>query len=271
MWYMKIRIVLSAATAALSLLAARAGGIDFQKLIDEAAAKGGGRVVVPAGVHETKSLRLRSHVELHLEKGAVLRGSVRHEDYFDFPTDLLDDASDGRGDSDNHYAKDFSAAVAANPTKVKKVITPKQWDVYNLGGASMKVINNAYFGAGNNFANDSSVMYKFISGNQNVLFTGDMGEYSTTLFQDKNVLAECQDCQIVQLAHHGQRGMPTTVYDKLPNIEVCLVPAVWWLFNNDGGTGTNTATLDSFTIRSYFRDRGISHLYSQTNGDVTIR
>ena len=191
--------------------------------------------------------------------------------YFDFPTDLLDDASDGRGDSDNHYAKDFSAAVAANPTKVKKVITPKQWDVYNLGGASMKVINNAYFGAGNNFANDSSVMYKFISGNQNVLFTGDMGEYSTTLFQDKNVLAECQDCQIVQLAHHGQRGMPTTVYDKLPNIEVCLVPAVWWLFNNDGGTGTNTATLDSFTIRSYFRDRGISHLYSQTNGDVTIR
>ena len=85
---MKIRIVLSAATAALSLLAARAGGVDFQKLIDEAAAKGGGRVVVPAGVHETKSLRLRSHVELHLEKGAVLRGSVRHEDYFDFPAEV---------------------------------------------------------------------------------------------------------------------------------------------------------------------------------------
>ena len=88
MWYMKIRIVLSAATAALSLLAARADGIDFQKLIDAAAAKGGGRVVVPAGVHETKSLRLRSHVELHLEKGAVLRGSVRHEDYFDFPAEV---------------------------------------------------------------------------------------------------------------------------------------------------------------------------------------
>ena len=44
--------------------------------------------MVPAGVHETKSLRLRSHVELHLEKGAVLRGSVRHEDYFDFPAEV---------------------------------------------------------------------------------------------------------------------------------------------------------------------------------------
>ena len=86
---MKISMSIFAAAAALSLLSARAdGGMDFQKLIDEAAAKGGGRVVVPAGVHETKSLRLRSHVELHLEKGAVLRGSVRHEDYFDFPADV---------------------------------------------------------------------------------------------------------------------------------------------------------------------------------------
>ncbi len=62
--------------------------IDFQALIDEAAAKGSGRVVVPAGIHNTKSLRLRSHVELHLEKGAVLRGSTCHADYYDFPAEL---------------------------------------------------------------------------------------------------------------------------------------------------------------------------------------
>ena len=35
MWYMKIRIVLSAATAVLSLLAARADGIDFQNELDD--------------------------------------------------------------------------------------------------------------------------------------------------------------------------------------------------------------------------------------------
>ena len=61
---------------------------DFQKLIDEAAAKGGGKVVVPAGIHDTKSLRLRSGVELHLEKGAVLRGSTDYKDYFDFPEEV---------------------------------------------------------------------------------------------------------------------------------------------------------------------------------------
>ncbi|WP_420114414.1 glycoside hydrolase family 28 protein [Pseudactinotalea sp.] len=45
----------------------------LQAEIDAAAQRGGGRVVVPAGVHRTGALRLRSHVDLHLEAGAVLQ------------------------------------------------------------------------------------------------------------------------------------------------------------------------------------------------------
>ena len=45
----------------------------IQRAIDEAAASGGGCVVVPAGEYETAGLVLRSHVELHLEAGALLR------------------------------------------------------------------------------------------------------------------------------------------------------------------------------------------------------
>ena len=52
------------------------------------AAAGGGRVTIPPGVHETGSIRLRSHVELHLEKGAVISGSARQEDYDDMPEDV---------------------------------------------------------------------------------------------------------------------------------------------------------------------------------------
>jgi len=63
-------------------------GIDFQKLVDEAAARGGGRVTVPAGVHETRAIRLKSHVELHLEKGAVLLGGTNAADYANFPADV---------------------------------------------------------------------------------------------------------------------------------------------------------------------------------------
>ena len=45
----------------------------LQQAIDEASAAGGGRVLVPAGVHRTGSLQLRSDIELHLEAGATLQ------------------------------------------------------------------------------------------------------------------------------------------------------------------------------------------------------
>ena len=56
-------------------------GIDFQKLIDDAALAGGGVVTVPPGRHVTKGLILKSNVELHLEKGASLEGSANAADY----------------------------------------------------------------------------------------------------------------------------------------------------------------------------------------------
>ena len=63
-------------------------GAAIQQAIDAAAAAGGGRVVVPAGTYPSGSLRLRSHVELHLAKGARLVGGTKSEDYFSFPTDV---------------------------------------------------------------------------------------------------------------------------------------------------------------------------------------
>ena len=53
----------------------------WQREIDEVAAHGGGRVVIPSGVHPIGGLELRSGVDLHLEKGAVLEGAVGLEHY----------------------------------------------------------------------------------------------------------------------------------------------------------------------------------------------
>jgi len=54
----------------------------LQRAIDACAAAGGGRVIVPAGPAVTVGgVQLRSHVELHLERGAVLRGSPHHADF----------------------------------------------------------------------------------------------------------------------------------------------------------------------------------------------
>jgi len=63
-------------------------GAAIQRTIDVAAAAGGGRVVVGPGEYPSGSLRLRSHVELHLQKGATLVGGTKSEDYYDFPVEI---------------------------------------------------------------------------------------------------------------------------------------------------------------------------------------
>ncbi len=57
----------------------------IQAAVDDAAENGGGRVVVPPGRFCSGSVLLKSHVELHLEKGAVLVSSLREDEIASFP------------------------------------------------------------------------------------------------------------------------------------------------------------------------------------------
>ncbi len=63
-------------------------GADIQVLIDKAFDRGGGKVIVPAGVYEVGSIRLKSNIELHLEEGALLLGADKSEAYDSFPEDV---------------------------------------------------------------------------------------------------------------------------------------------------------------------------------------
>ena len=62
----------------------------IQKTIDTCFLKGGGRVVIPAGIFRTGGLRLRSNVELYLQTGAILEGSLNPEDYTGYLQDELE-------------------------------------------------------------------------------------------------------------------------------------------------------------------------------------
>ena len=61
---------------------------DIQTMIDKAFQNGGGKVVVPAGVYDMGSIQLKSNVELHLEKDALLMGADSSEAYDSFPEDV---------------------------------------------------------------------------------------------------------------------------------------------------------------------------------------
>lgn len=53
----------------------------IQAAIDDCAAHGGGRVVIPAGTFLTGTIWLKSHVELHLAHGSLLQASADINDY----------------------------------------------------------------------------------------------------------------------------------------------------------------------------------------------
>ena len=95
-----MKSVVAALTAAVAALCATAAEYDatrygakpdgatdstaaIQKAIDDCAAKGGGRVLVPGGgKYVTYTLNLKSNVELHVERGATLLGG---EDPLKYP------------------------------------------------------------------------------------------------------------------------------------------------------------------------------------------
>jgi len=60
---------------------ARLSTVAVQQAIDACSHAGGGRVVVPCGGYKIGTIVLRSHVNLHLEMGAVLYGSTDLADY----------------------------------------------------------------------------------------------------------------------------------------------------------------------------------------------
>ncbi len=68
----------------------------IQAAIDDCFLSGGGEVTIPAGKYLTATLRLRSHVTLHLAEDAVLRGVRDPEAYTHFCEDTLQPPEDAK-------------------------------------------------------------------------------------------------------------------------------------------------------------------------------
>jgi len=81
--FMIAGIVAALSAGAADFMPETKDGKGVQAAIDRAAASGGGRVVLKAGVYPSATLYLKSGVELHLGKDAVLQGSALWSDYDD--------------------------------------------------------------------------------------------------------------------------------------------------------------------------------------------
>jgi polygalacturonase len=55
--------------------------VSFKRAIEDCSSRGGGHVIVPAGVYSTGAIQLLNNVDLHLESGAILRFNSNVNEY----------------------------------------------------------------------------------------------------------------------------------------------------------------------------------------------
>jgi hypothetical protein len=175
--------------------------------------------------------------------------------YFHFPTpDILAD----RGDGDNPLVEKWSAVLPQDT----RVVTPKKGDRYEMNGVSVTVLNDPAFDVLHDFCNNSSIVYKMDTGKTKVLFTGDLERKGEDYLEDEWFIEQIADCKVVQMSHHGQKGVSKRFYDACKSMEVCLYSTPLWLWENNNGGGKNSCTWTTLHTREWMRERSVKKSYT---------
>ncbi len=112
--------------------------------------------------------------------------------------------------------------------------------------------------------NNSSMVVRVWDKYKSMLFLGDLGvEGGDKLLA--NVPRKELDCDYMQMAHHGQRGVSESFY-KTVRFSACLWPTPSWVYNNDIGGGFNTATLETVSTRKWMDEKGIKKHFVSCKG-----
>lgn len=144
----------------------------------------------------------------------------------------------------------------------------KSGDQIQVDDVTITVLNSPYL-IETNSINNSSVAYSLAVNGKHIVFLGDMGEEA-----GQRLMQEYQgrtiECDIVQMAHHGQFGVSREVYEAL-SPDICLWPTPNWLWNNDIGTGYNSGPWTTLTTRSWMDQLGVKANYAIKDGDQVIQ
>ena len=189
--------------------------------------------------------------------------------YYDFP----DTATVKRRcpDADAYICDALAAAVKENPDKVDEVLKPKRGDEIKVGDdLTIKVLNDACFDKSANYGNNTCVMYKAVTPGESVLFTGDMGDRGDVLLCDEWFRNEISSCTVIQMAHHGSNGLSDEFYAAIKQKKACLYPAVRWIYDNDNGSGFDSAHLTTLHTRDLVRKWGCIRIYKSADGRKLI-
>ena len=139
--------------------------------------------------------------------------------------------------------------------------------VIEAGPARIQVLNPAYK-TSSDFVNNSSVAYMVSLNGTNVVFLGDLALAGGDRLMSE-VDLRALDCDIVQMAHHGQNGVDYEVYKALKP-RVSLWPTPQWLWDNDGGSGYGTGNWKTQETKNWLVRLGVQETYCIKDGNQVI-
>ena len=149
----------------------------------------------------------------------------------------------------------------------EKIIEPQVNDIIKIDNITAKILGTKNPEITTNAINNSSMVIQIQVNQKKILFLGDTGtEESEKLIKQYGSRLKSD---IVQVAHHGQRGATEELY-KLVNPEICLWPTTSWLWDNDVGEGYNTANFKTIETREWLQNIGVKTNYVAKDGDITI-
>lgn len=133
---------------------------------------------------------------------------------------------------------------------VHDITTPG--DVVKIDQTTFKILDVKDESVTSNAYNNSCMVIRVEDSARSGVFLGDAG-----IEQGDRLLAgpfrKDLDCDFLQLAHHGQRGVRKDFYRTI-TFNTCLWPTPLWLYNNDAGQGYNTHSWETVEIRELMNE-----------------
>lgn len=142
-------------------------------------------------------------------------------------------------------------------------------DTFLIDGVTITVLNNFDLSITHNGVNNTSFVYDVNIAGKRMLVLGDLGAQS-----GERLLAEYGDrlkADIVQMSHHGQRGVKKDVYTAI-HPRICLWPTPLFLWENDCGSGPSSGTWETNQVKTWMEELGvrIHHVIGLQKDDIVI-
>lgn len=166
---------------------------------------------------------------------------------------------------DRNAAKTAEEFYSLLPLFANKACIVSGGDTYEIGEAKIEILYTTDPEITSNVTNNSSTVFKMTLGGKTALFLADCGAEAGNKILAKYAGTDMLDCDICQMAHHGQQGVTREFYEAV-RPEICLWCTPKWLWENDAGKGFNTHVFKTVEVREWMEELGVKKNYIDMDG-----